>query len=190
MGLPPFHAYGVAVQLYLPVVSLVTAAVYAPRAVTDPRATPVIPTSGNMLEYATRTGCKALMTVPTFLEQWAVSQENVEELKTFEVVVSGVLAYYCTRPRLNLFQAYSGGPLSETIGNNLCAAGVAVGTFYGGTEFGCPTVVRMKADIKDGDWNWMRFSDDIKIRWVPHEDGSYECQVLVGLRCMLRFVEF
>ena len=93
MGLPPFHAYGVAVQLYLSVVSLVTAAVYAPRAVTDPRATPVIPTSGNMLEYATRTGCKALMTVPTFLEQWAVSQENVEELKTFEVVVSGVLAY-------------------------------------------------------------------------------------------------
>ncbi|KAF8547028.1 acetyl-CoA synthetase-like protein, partial [Imleria badia] len=160
MGLPPFHGFGVVVQLYLPVISLVAAVVYAPRAVTDPHAAPVIPTSGNMLDYAQRTGCKALMTVPTFLEQWAVSQENVEELKKFEAV------------------AYSGGPLSETIGDNLCASGVAVTTFYGGTEFGCPTFLRMKADIKDGDWNWMCFPDDIDIRWVPYGDGSYECQVL------------
>ncbi|KAF8550426.1 acetyl-CoA synthetase-like protein, partial [Imleria badia] len=160
MGLPPFHGFGAGVQLYLPVISLVTAVVYAPRAVTDPHAAPVIPTSGNMLDYARRTGCKALMTVPTFLEQWAVSQENVEELKKFEMV------------------AYAGGPLSETIGDNLYAAGVAVSTFYGGTEFGCPTFFRMKADIKDGDWNWMRFSDDVNIRWVPYGDDSYECQVL------------
>ena len=91
MGLPPFHGYGVAVQLYLPLVSLVAAVVYPPRAVTNPHAAPVIPSSGNMLDYARRTGCKALMTVPMFLEQWAVAQENVEELKKFEVVVSGIL---------------------------------------------------------------------------------------------------
>ena len=91
MGLPTFHGYGVTVQLYLPVVSFVAAVVYPPRAVTNPHAAPVIPTGGNMLDYARRTGCKALMTVPTFLEQWAVSQENVEELKKFEVVVSDIL---------------------------------------------------------------------------------------------------
>ena len=43
MGLPPLHGYGVVVQLYLPIVSL---------AVIDPHVAPVIPTSGNLLDYA------------------------------------------------------------------------------------------------------------------------------------------
>lgn len=89
MGLPPFHGYGAGVQLYLPLASLVAAVVYAPRAVTDPHAAPVIPTTDNILNYVRRTGCKALMTVPTFLEQWAVSQQNVEGLKKLDLVVSG-----------------------------------------------------------------------------------------------------
>lgn len=46
-----------------------------------------------MLAYARRTGCKVLLTVPTFLEQWSVSQENVEVLKQFEVVVSDNLVF-------------------------------------------------------------------------------------------------
>lgn len=74
------------------------------------------------------------------------------------------------------------------IGDRLCAAGVAVATFYGGTEFGCPTFLRMKADIRDGDWNWMRFSDDVPIRWVPYGDDTYECQVLVCIHCNLHSV--
>jgi acyl-coenzyme A synthetase/AMP-(fatty) acid ligase len=66
MGLPPFHGYGAGVQLYLPLASLVAAVVYAPRAVTDPHAAPVTPTTGNIFNYVRRTGCKALMTVSTF----------------------------------------------------------------------------------------------------------------------------
>lgn len=88
MGLPPFHGFGTVVQLYLPLLCLLTAVVYAPRAVTDPRAAPVIPTTDNMLNYVRWTKCKVLMTVPMFLEQWAVSQENVEVLKKLEWVVS------------------------------------------------------------------------------------------------------
>ncbi|KAN0082898.1 hypothetical protein V8E55_008693 [Tylopilus felleus] len=159
MGLPAFHAYGTLVQLYIPLICLVAAVVYAPRAVTDPHAAPVIPTTDNMLNYARWTECKILMTVPTFLEQWAVSQEHMEELKKLQWV------------------AYAGGPLSEKIVDDLCAAGVAVTTFYAGTEFGCPTYLRPDI-LEEGDWNWMRFSDDVHIRWVPYGDDTYECQVL------------
>jgi hypothetical protein len=74
--------------------------------------------------------------------------------------------------------AYSGGPLSEKVGDDLCAAGLAITTYYGATEFGCPTYLRLKRDIKDGDWNWLYFSDDIKVSWVPYGDDIYERQVL------------
>ena len=96
MGLPPFHAYGTLVQLYIPLICLVAAVVYTPRAVTDPHAAPVIPTTDNMLNYAGWTECKILMTVPTFLEQWAVSQEYTEELKKLQWVVSSIIMLVCS----------------------------------------------------------------------------------------------
>ena len=77
--------------------------------------------------------------------------------------------------------------MSEKIGDDLCAAGVAVTTFYAGTEFGCPTYLRPDI-LEEGDWNWMRFSDDVDIRWVPYGDDTYECQVLVCLFCIPHFV--
>ena len=36
-----------------------------------------------------------------------------------------------------------------------------------------------KQDIADGDWMWMRFSEDQKFRWIPQEDDTYELQILV-----------
>lgn len=88
MGLPPFHNYGVMMQLYLPIACFVSATIYPPQAVTDARAAPVLPTSDNMLDSIRRTDCKVLMTVPTFLEQWAASEEAVKVLKNLDLVVS------------------------------------------------------------------------------------------------------
>ncbi|KAF8839601.1 putative aminoadipate reductase [Paxillus ammoniavirescens] len=150
------HSY----KLYAPIATLVTAVLFLPRSATDPRAPPVIPTSDNILTSIRRTGCKVLTTVPMFLEQWARSEDSVEELKKLDLVI------------------YGGGPLPVKIGGALCAAGVVVGSIYGGTEFGIPALVPDKKDIADGDWLWMRFADDVKIRWVPQEDDTYECQVL------------
>jgi hypothetical protein len=65
------------------------------------------------------------------------------------------------------------------IGDALCAAGVVIGSIYGGTEFGAPVLLPDKKDIADGDWLWMRFADNVKIRWAPQGDDTYECQVLV-----------
>ena len=84
---------------------------------------------------------------------------------------------------------YGGGPLAEKIGNALYDAGVALVLGYGGTEFGGPVPLPEKKDIQDRDWNWMRFSDKVKIRWVPHDNDTYECQVLVRLFLFLVFVE-
>lgn len=78
--------------------------------------------------------------------------------------------------------------MAEKIGDNLCAAGVVVTTCYGGTEFGAPTHIRMKADLKDGDWNWMLFADNVKLRWVPYGDDTYECQISVRFLTILHFV--
>ncbi|KAF8840152.1 acetyl-CoA synthetase-like protein [Paxillus ammoniavirescens] len=101
-----------------------------------------------------------LAIVPTFLEQWATSKGAVEELKKLENVV------------------YGGGPLPVKIGDALCAAGVVIGSSYGGTEFGNPVLSPNKKDVADGDWLWMRFADNVKIRWAPQGDDTYECQVL------------
>ncbi|KAH7890602.1 putative nonribosomal peptide synthetase [Phlebopus sp. FC_14] len=157
MSLPPFHNYGLVFQLYVPIACLITAVVYPP--CTAP-AQPVIPTTDNILHCVRQTNCNILMTVPTFLEQWANSESAIEELKKLELVL------------------YGGGPLPVKIGDALCAAGVPVGVEYGGTEFGCPVGVPHKQDIADGDWLWMRLTDDVKVRWVPQGDDTYECQIL------------
>jgi hypothetical protein len=65
------------------------------------------------------------------------------------------------------------------VGDALWAAGVPLCSSYGGTEFGTPVAIADKKDIADGDWGWMRFGDDIEVRWAPQGDDTYECQVLV-----------
>ncbi|KAF9238232.1 putative nonribosomal peptide synthetase, partial [Melanogaster broomeanus] len=160
MLLPAFHGFGVVMQLYVPIAYLATAAVYPPRSATDPHTPPVIPSSDNVLENLRRTKCNVLITVPTFLEQWATSIDAVEELKKMDLVLFG------------------GGPLPVQVGDALCAAGVPIGSLYGGSEFGAPVVFPDRKDIADGDWLWMRFGDSVKVRWVPHGDDTYELQVL------------
>lgn len=90
MALPPFHAYGVLIQLYTPLACLVTAVVYPPQAITDQRAPPIVPTSDNILDSVRRTHCKVVVTVPIFLEQWAASAEAIETLRKLDQIVSVV----------------------------------------------------------------------------------------------------
>ena len=76
-------------------------------------------------------------------------------------------------------QRFGGGPLHIKVGEKLWAAGVQIASCYGGTEFGTPVEVANKQDIADGDWMWLRFPDDLKLRWVPQGDDTYELQILV-----------
>ncbi|KAG9309639.1 putative aminoadipate reductase [Chiua virens] len=160
MALPAFHVFGILTQLYAPIAYAITSVVYAPHTEVDPFAQPVIPTSDNMIECLKRVECSALMSVPTFLEQMAVSDEAINVLSKLNTVV------------------YGGGPLAIKIGDKLTAAGVHISSGYGGTEFGILAGQSTKEDIAGGDWMWMRFPDEPKLRWVPQEDNTYELQVL------------
>lgn len=87
-----------------------------------------------------------------------------------------------------LCKAYAGGPLSEKNGTKLTNAGVDLVCIYGGTEFGVPSACfDLELGAKNNpagktreDWQWMQFTDRVKVRWEPQGDGSYECVLLVS----------
>ena len=57
-------------------------------------------------------------------------------------------------------------------------SGVYITPVYGATEFGAPSCFfRQEGDEKD--WEYLSFSDRVKIRWDPQGDGTYESQFLV-----------
>ncbi|KII84556.1 hypothetical protein PLICRDRAFT_117723 [Plicaturopsis crispa FD-325 SS-3] len=159
MSLPPFHAFGMNMQLFIPLWTLSSVAVFPPTSENDPRAAPMIPTSDNILEHMKRTQCNATIMVPSFVEIWEQSAEAVEYLKTLQ------------------FLGYGGGPLPAAKGDSLVKAGVKLRTVYGGTEFGAPTLLVAR---DDDEWNWMRFSDRVNIQWADQHDGTYELQFLNG----------
>ncbi|KAN0080413.1 hypothetical protein V8E55_009979 [Tylopilus felleus] len=160
IALPPFHSLGITMQLYLPLAYLVTIAVYPPQTTSNRREIPIVPTSDNILDGVCRTHCKVVITVPAFLEQWAVSIDAVEVLAKLDRVICG------------------GGPISDKIGNALWAAGANISIAYGGTEFGSPLSARSRSEVQHGEWMWVQFSEDIQARCVPQGNGTYECQVL------------
>ncbi|KAG6371289.1 hypothetical protein JVT61DRAFT_9758 [Boletus reticuloceps] len=112
MALPPFHSFGIFIELYVPMAYIVTVAVYPPRTYDDPQAQPVIPTSDNMVKQLKHVDCNALMIVPAFLEQMATSDEAIEALKKINSVTFG------------------GGPLPVKVGQELLSL-VPSGTAQG-----------------------------------------------------------
>jgi hypothetical protein len=80
-----------------------------------------------------------------------------------------------------MMQLYAGGPLASKMGHTLVNAGVKLSCGYGATECGIIThLIRNPVDQKF--WDWVRFGPNSKIRWVPQDNDTYECQVLVRLR--------
>ncbi|KAG0691850.1 putative aminoadipate reductase [Suillus ampliporus] len=158
-SLPSFHILGLYIQLLTPVACLRSVSIYPPTSFQDPSATPVIPNSQNILDSVVKTKSNALVVVPSFLEQWVLSPNAVNILKPLEYVV------------------FAGGPLAPKIGNTLVNAGVKLSSLYGATEFGDITYF-FRNEVEQKLWDWVRFGPNSKIRWVPQDDGTYECQVL------------
>lgn len=86
-SLPPFHAFGVYIQLTYPVASLKSVSMFAPTSYHDPTIPPVIPTAQNTIQVVQRTKVTSLMVVPAFLEEWANSPHSVQLLSGLEYVV-------------------------------------------------------------------------------------------------------
>ena len=78
---------GVIIQVLLPIASLSSVSIYPPTSFHDPSATPIIPNSQNVLDSVLKTKSNALWAMPPFLEQWALSPNAVEILKTLEYIV-------------------------------------------------------------------------------------------------------
>ncbi|THH28492.1 hypothetical protein EUX98_g5704 [Antrodiella citrinella] len=163
-ALPTFHTMGIMMQFYFPLASGRHVGVYAPQAPHPP----VVPTPQNILDTCKATDCNAIVIIPSIIEVWAQSRADVEYLATLESI------------------AFAGGPLSDTNGVKLTAAGVKLFSVYGATECGVPTGLfdaddsqGPDADVKtSAEWSWMKFVDYVNIRWIPQGDGSYELQFL------------
>ncbi|KAG0702280.1 putative aminoadipate reductase [Suillus ampliporus] len=159
---PSFHAMGVVIQLLIPIATLTSVSIYSPTSLHDPLAAPIIPNSQNFLDSVLQTKSNALWAMPAFLEQWALSPNTVDILKTLEYVVFG------------------GGPLASKTGNALADAGVKLLSAYGATEVG-PITCLFRNEAERKLWDWLRFMPNAKIRWAPQGDGtSYECQILTS----------
>ncbi|KAG1744621.1 putative aminoadipate reductase [Suillus paluster] len=158
-SLPSFHILGLYIQLLMPVASLSSVSIYPPTSFQDPSAAPIIPNAQNILDSVVKTKSNAIVVVPSFLEQWVLSSNAVNILKPLEYVV------------------FAGGPLAPKIGNRLVDAGVKLSSLYGATEFGDITYF-FRNEVEQKLWDWVRFGPNSKIRWVPQDDGTYECQVL------------
>ncbi|KII90242.1 hypothetical protein PLICRDRAFT_40443 [Plicaturopsis crispa FD-325 SS-3] len=161
MALPPFHLFGVFMQMLVPMYALSGVGVYPPMSSeNDPQALPIVPTSDNMLDHVRRTQSNVIIMVPSVIELWERSEEGVELLKAAELV------------------AYGGGPLATKTGDALIKAGVRLRSLYGATEFGPPTYFLPRNPVDAECWNWLRFHSNTNIRWADQGDGTYELQFL------------
>ncbi|KJA27591.1 hypothetical protein HYPSUDRAFT_212216 [Hypholoma sublateritium FD-334 SS-4] len=158
MQLPPFHAMGIVLEVFLPLFSC-AAVVLFPPAVTHTDALPVPATPVSVLDYVRRTGCNAMVSIPAFLRIWAAEPDAVDTLRGLELVL------------------YSGGSISKQLGDFLVESGIALKTIYGGTETGGPAFSSNRAG-DEREWEYLEFSERCKVRWVPQGDETFECQLL------------
>ncbi|KAF7798255.1 hypothetical protein EIP86_009472 [Pleurotus ostreatoroseus] len=164
MALPTFHSMGILTQLMAPLVSGQPVGVYEPKY----PGPPVVPNPQNLLNATRICGCNAVMTVPSFIEVWAESEDSVKFMASLKMVFFG------------------GGPLSLENGSKLIARGVTLVSGYGVTEAGpvAHPFDGFDADPSDPnartleDWQWQRISPLTKPRWMPQGDGTYELQFL------------
>ncbi|KAG6816853.1 hypothetical protein H0H87_002339 [Tephrocybe sp. NHM501043] len=158
MFMPPFHSFGLGMQLLQSVFGVLSGAVYPPNSALAEPGPPFVPSPENVLEHMMRTKSNALIAPPTFLQIWAFLPDAIAYLKTLE------------------FVGFGGGPLAPKIGNLLVDAGVRLYTMYGGTEFGMAT--RFIPIITKYDWEYMQFHEHLHVHWASQGDGTFECQFL------------
>ncbi|KAK0463067.1 putative aminoadipate reductase [Desarmillaria tabescens] len=158
--LPSFHTLGIYFQILTPLVGLRTVAVYPPLCKT-PASQPFTPSPGSVLEHITLTRSNSLVAIPAIIEVWASIPAAVDVLRELQIVW------------------YSGGTLSAKVGNKLHASGVTLSSVYGATEFGAPAhTIPLAADVKAGEWSWIRFDSRATIQMIPHGDGLFEAHFM------------
>ncbi|KAG8783074.1 hypothetical protein FRC12_020140 [Ceratobasidium sp. 428] len=124
---------------------------------------PIIPTAESTINAMVVTECKALMSVPAFLEAWSKDEIAISHLKKLRGLY------------------YGGGALAEWVGTSLVKKGVRLQSAYGATEIGCVNKLRPTHPQRSPeDWAYLEFSEQLCPRFVPQhdEDGTHELVVL------------
>ncbi|KAJ8701439.1 hypothetical protein PTI98_000222 [Pleurotus ostreatus] len=162
MALPSFHTLAIYAQLLAPLFSVRPVAIYPPVREKESDL-PFSPTPDNILDHTRRAKCDGLVVIPTLLYIWSHSSKSMDFLQSLRIVT------------------YSGGAPPPKLGNALSAAGVVTRPIYGATEFGAPTHwVPSDGERMNGEWQWIRFCDNVEFKMVPQGDGTYELCVLRG----------
>lgn len=86
MQLPPFHALGIVVELFLPLFSCVSV-VFFPPVVKSPEMMPTLVTPENVLRHVKSTQCNAMVIIPAFLQAWTNDPESIDVLGNLELIV-------------------------------------------------------------------------------------------------------
>ncbi|EKM51562.1 uncharacterized protein PHACADRAFT_127221 [Phanerochaete carnosa HHB-10118-sp] len=168
MALPSFHALGMMQHLFYPLTSGEGTVVYTPQY----PAAPTVAHPQSMYELAKLSKCSAISLVPSVLEALSRSEEIVQFLSTLSLV------------------SFGGGPLSQTVGDRLVAAGVPLRPTYGATEIAGPIKIwpepitpdRLPPITPNEDWAWFEWTSEAKTRMEPQGDGTCELVILIAVQ--------
>ncbi|KZT73185.1 acetyl-CoA synthetase-like protein [Daedalea quercina L-15889] len=136
-----------------------------------PRHPPLSVTPESTIRGATATHSEIILAVPSMLEAppdvnvafqaWSRNPDYVESLSNMNRVL------------------YGGGPLDKEVGEYLFSHGVPLCCEYGSTECGVLSCF-LPLEIPDVDWHYVRFADNVTVKFEPFGLGQYECIILAN----------
>ncbi|TCD61564.1 putative NRPS-like protein biosynthetic cluster [Steccherinum ochraceum] len=122
----------------------------------------VLPTPEATLKAILATKSEMAFTVPSIIEAWSKSAEDVQALKQ---ISKGIV--------------FGGGPLDKAVGDQLTEQGVILLNSYGSTELGLASKTIPPYFGKD--WEYVTFDDsNLKVHWEHQGDGTAELVALVS----------
>ncbi|KAK0451170.1 NRPS-like enzyme [Desarmillaria tabescens] len=142
-AMPMYHSMGVFSLSF----STTTGAIVASFPPVEP---PLIPTAERFLSSIISTKTTIVITVPSFLVEWARDPKAIEALKSTTAVM------------------YGGGPLEKDAGDTLVANGVLVICLYGLTECGVSAI--LPKSIPMGGWEWITPESNVDVVFVPTDE--------------------
>ncbi|KAK0218397.1 NRPS-like enzyme [Armillaria nabsnona] len=154
-AMPMYHAIGFFSLSF----STSTGAIIASFPPVEP---PLIPTAERFLSSIIDTKTTIVVTVPSFLVEWAHDPKPIEALKSTTAVMCG-------------------GPLEKDTGDTLVANAIFVICHYGLTE--CGVSVVLPKSIPMGGWEWITAGSNVDVAFVStDEKGIYRLHIKVGDR--------
>ncbi|SJL14874.1 uncharacterized protein ARMOST_18349 [Armillaria ostoyae] len=111
---------------------------------------PVVPTAERVLASVINTGTTTVITIPSFLVEWAGNPQAVEVLKAADTVI------------------YGSGPLDKDAGDTLVENGIFLLSVYGLTESTVSMV--MPNSIPAEGWEWMKVARNVDVAFIPTDE--------------------